>query len=102
MVDQSLKGAMPETHDGSSLRIGIVHARWNRAVIDSLLSGVKDALKNCRVANENIVIQSVPGSWELPGAVSESVPSPLITLSLPSFLHKIFLYCSLALTNKKE
>jgi 6,7-dimethyl-8-ribityllumazine synthase len=54
---------------GSELRIGIVHARWNSKIIDALLSGVKKALKDAGVKDDNVVVQTVPGSYELPFAV---------------------------------
>lgn len=54
---------------GTQLRVGIVHARWNTEIISSLLSGVITALRESGVKDENIVIQSVPGSFELPFAV---------------------------------
>ena len=63
------KGPTPQQHDGSSLRIGIVHARWNEEIIEPLLKGTKDKLLACGVKESNIVVQSVPGSWELPFAV---------------------------------
>ncbi|KAL2154105.1 hypothetical protein VTH82DRAFT_2781 [Thermothelomyces myriococcoides] len=63
------KGPAPELHDGSNLRIGIVHARWNNTIIEPLLAGTKAKLKECGVKDSNIVVQSVPGSWELPIAV---------------------------------
>ncbi|OAQ99535.1 hypothetical protein LLEC1_05109 [Akanthomyces lecanii] len=47
-MSSSLKGPTPQQHDGSGLRIGIVHARWNTSVIEPL---------------------SCPGAWELPIAV---------------------------------
>lgn len=56
---------------GSGLRIGIVHARWNAKLIDALLSGTRKALKASGVKDENIVVQSVPGSYELPYAVKQ-------------------------------
>ncbi|KAI1844319.1 hypothetical protein JX265_007843 [Neoarthrinium moseri] len=65
----SLKGPTPQEHDGSALRIGIVHARWNTTIIEPLLKGTKDKLLACGVKESNIVVQSVPGSWELPIAV---------------------------------
>jgi 6,7-dimethyl-8-ribityllumazine synthase len=65
----SLKGPAPQTHDGSGLRIGVVHARWNHTIIDPLLKGVKAKLLESGVKETSIVIQSVPGSWELPIAV---------------------------------
>lgn len=58
---------------GSGLRIGIIHARWNTKIIDALLDGTKKALKAAGVRDENIVLQSVPGSYELPYAVKQYV-----------------------------
>ncbi|KAI1113604.1 6,7-dimethyl-8-ribityllumazine synthase [Nemania sp. NC0429] len=69
MASTSLKGPKPEEHDGSALRIGIVHARWNETIIAPLLDGVRAQLAKCRVKDSNVVVQSVPGSWELPIAV---------------------------------
>jgi len=57
------------TYDGSPLRIGIVHARWNKQIISSLLDGTLSSLRAAGVRDENIVIQTVPGSYELPYAV---------------------------------
>ncbi|KAI2629591.1 6,7-dimethyl-8-ribityllumazine synthase [Hypoxylon sp. NC1633] len=65
----SVKGPAPQLHDGSGLRIGIVHARWNSTIIDPLVKGTKDKLLACGVSESNIVVESVPGSWELPIAV---------------------------------
>ncbi|KAF1943398.1 6,7-dimethyl-8-ribityllumazine synthase-like protein [Clathrospora elynae] len=68
----SLKGpGAPKTYDGSALRIGIIHARWNTKIIDALLEGTKKKLKEAGVKDENVVIQSVPGSYELPYAVKQ-------------------------------
>jgi len=63
------KGPAPQLHDGSGLRIGIVHARWNDAIISELLAGAKAKLLECGVKESNIVVESVPGAWELPIAV---------------------------------
>ncbi|KXT11870.1 hypothetical protein AC579_4179 [Pseudocercospora musae] len=66
----TLKGpGQAKSYDGSSLRIGIIHARWNPKLIDALLSGTLKTLKSSGVKEENIVVQSVPGSYELPYAV---------------------------------
>ncbi|KAK5460897.1 lumazine synthase [Exophiala xenobiotica] len=66
----ALKGpGAPQKHDGSGLRIAIVHARWNTTIIDSLLNGARKAMLDAGVKEENIVIESVPGSYELPMAV---------------------------------
>jgi len=65
----SIKGPSAQEHDGSGLRIGIIHARWNTTIIEPLLKGTLDKLRACGVKDSNIVVQSVPGSWELPIAV---------------------------------
>ncbi|KAL8764408.1 MAG: hypothetical protein Q9184_000113 [Pyrenodesmia sp. 2 TL-2023] len=58
-----------QSYDGSSLRIAIVHARWNTAVISALVAGARKALVKSGVKENNVVIQDVPGSYELPYAV---------------------------------
>ncbi|KAK4155368.1 6,7-dimethyl-8-ribityllumazine synthase [Chaetomidium leptoderma] len=63
------KGPAPQLHDGSNLRVGIVHARWNDTIIAPLLAGAKAKLQECGVKESNIVVQTVPGAWELPIAV---------------------------------
>ena len=50
------------------MRIGIVKARWNKEHIDNLSDGIKKALKDCNVDEDNIFETSVPGSFELPMA----------------------------------
>ncbi|KAL8954044.1 MAG: hypothetical protein Q9222_000101 [Ikaeria aurantiellina] len=66
----SLKGpGEAQRHDGSSLRIAIVHARWNPTIISALVDGAKKALLESGVDPTNIVVQDVPGSYELPLAV---------------------------------
>ncbi|KIV99190.1 6,7-dimethyl-8-ribityllumazine synthase [Verruconis gallopava] len=61
--------AEPKLYDGSELRIGIVHARWNSRIIEALVQGAKESLTKAGVREENIVVQTVPGSYELPFAV---------------------------------
>ena len=56
---------------GSELRIAIIHARWNTTVISALISGAKKSLLAAGVQEQNIVIESVPGSYELPYAVQK-------------------------------
>ncbi|MCJ1350521.1 MAG: hypothetical protein MMC33_000502 [Icmadophila ericetorum] len=60
-----------QKHDGSSLRIAIVHARWNAKVIDALVTGCKQTLLAAGVKEQNIIVQNVPGSYELPFAVQQ-------------------------------
>lgn len=65
----SLKGPSPQHHDGSGLRIAVVHARWNASIIEPLVAGTREKLLECGVRPENIVVQSCPGAWELPISV---------------------------------
>ncbi|KAI5960403.1 RIB4 [Candida pseudojiufengensis] len=59
-------GQVDKKYDGSNLRIGILHARWNKKIIDSLVSGAIQKLIELGVKESNIIIESVPGSFELP------------------------------------
>ncbi|KAE8225265.1 hypothetical protein CF319_g1963 [Tilletia indica] len=73
----SIKGPslLPPTSfpNAGTLRIGIVHARWNTECIDPLVRGCVESLTKAGVKKENIVIESVPGSWELPIGVSRLI-----------------------------
>jgi 6,7-dimethyl-8-ribityllumazine synthase len=59
-------GEIDQQYDGSNLRIGILHARWNAKIIDNLVEGAKSRLLQLGVKPENIIVESVPGSFELP------------------------------------
>ncbi|TFK94796.1 dimethylribityllumazine synthase [Polyporus arcularius HHB13444] len=74
-MSDSIKGpAPPPTKlDGSPLRVAIVHSRWNKPVIDALVAGTIAKLKATGVKDSNIVVQSVPGSFELPLACSKLI-----------------------------
>lgn len=60
-----------EKFDGSKLRVGIVHARWNQECIEALVQGAKTELEKAGV--QDIIIRSVPGSYELPFGVRTMV-----------------------------
>lgn len=75
----------PDTFDGSTFRIAIVHSRWNKSVIDSLIAGAVSKLRESKVKKENIIIQSVPGSFELPLAC-QRYAIPFHTIYLPCLL----------------
>lgn len=62
-------GAPDKTYDGSNIRVGIVHARWNTAIIGPLVEGAISKLKELGVKEDNIIVESVPGSFELPYGV---------------------------------
>lgn len=61
-------GQVDQKYDGSKLRIGIIHARWNRTIIDALVDGAIEKLQEFGVKESNIVVESVPGAFELPMA----------------------------------
>jgi len=50
------------------MRIGIIRSRWNDEHVTNLCNGCVQALKDCKVDEENIFQTSVPGSFELPMA----------------------------------
>ena len=59
----------PSNLSSNSLRIGIVAARFNKILIESLLSRVTDCL-SLNGQPEFILIERVPGSNEIPSALS--------------------------------
>jgi len=54
-----------EIPDASALSIGIVVAEWNSEINNALLDGAVQTLKKHGVADKNIIINHVPGSFEL-------------------------------------
>ncbi len=56
---------------GSSLKIGIVVARFNETITNALLRGAQEALQRHGVAAEGIDIAWVPGAFEIPLAARE-------------------------------
>ena len=51
--------------DASELSIGIVVAEWNMDINSKLLNGAVETLKKHGVKEKNIIINYVPGSFEL-------------------------------------
>ncbi|MGL5356256.1 MAG: 6,7-dimethyl-8-ribityllumazine synthase [Cetobacterium sp.] len=51
---------------GSSLKIGIVCARFNEFIVSKLLSGAIDALKRHSIDENNIHVSWTPGAFEIP------------------------------------
>ncbi|MBO7489231.1 MAG: 6,7-dimethyl-8-ribityllumazine synthase [Bacteroidales bacterium] len=50
---------------GKEYRIGIAVAEWNKEITDALAEGAIDTLRKYDVAEDNIVLVHVPGSFEL-------------------------------------
>lgn len=53
---------------GDGLRVAIVVARWNELVTRALLGGATDALRRHGVADADVDVAWVPGSFEIPVA----------------------------------
>lgn len=69
--------------DGSEIRVGIIKARWHEDIIDELVVGVKTSLKECGVADDNIIVSEVPGSFELPLAARYMALSGQVDVVIP-------------------
>lgn len=54
--------------DGKGYRIGIVAALWNNVITDALLEGARDTLLEHGVETNDLHIERVPGTFELPTA----------------------------------
>lgn len=52
--------------NGTAMHIGIVVAEWNEKITKGLLTGAYQTLIKHQVKEENILINYVPGSFELP------------------------------------
>jgi 6,7-dimethyl-8-ribityllumazine synthase len=53
---------------GAGLRIGVIRARWNAAIVERLVDGARRALSTLDVAE--VVEQTVPGCFEVPMAAN--------------------------------
>ncbi|SCU99010.1 LANO_0F00474g1_1 [Lachancea nothofagi CBS 11611] len=61
-------GKPDQVYDGSNVKVGIIHARWNKEIIDALVKGAIDRMLSLGVQEQNIIVETVPGSFELPYA----------------------------------
>ena len=50
----------------SKIKIGIVVSEWNESITNNLLEGAISALKENKIAEKNIIVHRVPGTFELP------------------------------------
>ncbi len=57
------KGKIP---NGADFKVGIVVSEWNDDITDNLLAGALEALRENGVKKKNIIVQHVPGAFELP------------------------------------
>ncbi len=52
--------------DATGLRVGIVAARFNEAIVERLVSGACDTLRRHGALDSDIAVAWVPGAFELP------------------------------------
>lgn len=65
-------GAPHISIDDSSLRLVIVAAQWHQQVMDGLIAGALRAAKEAGLAEDQVRVLRVPGSFELPLAAQEA------------------------------
>ena len=58
----------PPALDGTGLRVGVVCGRFNDVITLRLLDGVRRGLASLGVAEADVVVEWVPGSFEIPFA----------------------------------
>jgi 6,7-dimethyl-8-ribityllumazine synthase len=51
-----------------NMRFAIIVSEWNKEITESLLKGAFDALLKCGTSTGNIIVEHVPGSFEIPYA----------------------------------
>ncbi|PYQ20844.1 MAG: 6,7-dimethyl-8-ribityllumazine synthase [Acidobacteria bacterium] len=57
------------------LRVAVVRSRFNPAVVDGLLAGAREALRQMGAAERDVVLTDVPGAFELPLAAAGAARS---------------------------
>ena len=66
MASGDLRAGHPGVEAGKGLRVGIVRARWNSAIVERLRDGARRGLTGTGVLEADIVEVAVPGSFEVP------------------------------------
>ena len=62
---EDLPASLQAIPNGANFRIGLVVSEWNYDITGALLKGAKQALLNAGVAERNIIVKHVPGTYEL-------------------------------------
>ncbi len=61
--------------DGAGLRVALVAARFNEVVVEKLVDGALSCLRRHGVAEDDLELAWVPGSWEIPVVVKRLAAS---------------------------
>lgn len=67
-VDQRATGAVTPEIDGTGVRVGLVCGRFNDRITTRLLEGALRGLDEVGVSSEDVVVEWVPGAFEVPFA----------------------------------
>lgn len=71
MKEQKGRGTVADQLDIRNARVGIVASNFNGFVVDRLLEGALDTLREHGITDEYITLVRVPGAFELPLAARE-------------------------------
>lgn len=52
--------------EAGGARFAVVATRWNDAIVDRLVDGALEVLRDCGVAETDVTLLRVPGAFELP------------------------------------
>ena len=66
MASENLSAKPLNIVDGSSYKVAVVIARWNEEITSMLADACIKTLKEAKLKDENILVEYVPGSFELP------------------------------------
>ncbi|KAI9146092.1 Lumazine synthase, partial [Paraphysoderma sedebokerense] len=68
----------------STLRVLIIHTRWNHEIVSALHNGVVETLKSTyKIPESNITTRTVPGAFELPFATKTLIKTGLYDVVIP-------------------
>ncbi|NYJ74485.1 6,7-dimethyl-8-ribityllumazine synthase [Allobranchiibius huperziae] len=68
-------GAPTVTTDATGLRVAVVAASWHERVMSGLVDGARRGLSDAGVADDDVELVRVPGSFELTVACARLAPS---------------------------
>ncbi|UIJ34130.1 6,7-dimethyl-8-ribityllumazine synthase [Allobranchiibius sp. GilTou73] len=68
-------GAPTVTTDATGLRIAVIAASWHEQVMSGLVDGARRGLSDAGVADDDVELVRVPGSFELTVACARLAPS---------------------------
>ena len=67
--------AAPNKKEFKDARILILATRWNVEIVDALIKGARECLRDWGVPDQNVELMRAPGAYELPLAASVALES---------------------------